>query len=103
MRNGQALPGGVSEIHNDPMKSLIHAGLCFALVSGAAGQSTSPPPPLLPPEFVEVRDLVAPKPEEELWKTIPWNTSLLEARALAAQQGKPIFLWSMDGHPLCAG
>ena len=50
-----------------------------------------------------MRDLVAPRPDEELWKTIPWKTSLLEARELAARQGKPIFLWSMDGHPLCAG
>ncbi|MGK0185711.1 MAG: hypothetical protein ACI9R3_001490 [Verrucomicrobiales bacterium] len=85
------------------MKFLIHAGLWFALVSGASAQTSSCPPLGLPPEFAAVRDLVAPRPEEELWKTIPWKTSLLEARALAAQQGKPIFLWSMDGHPLCAG
>jgi len=86
------------------MKPLIYAGFWFALVSGATAENASSPPPLaLPPEFAAVRDLVAPKPEEELWKTIPWKTSLLEARALAAQQGKPIFLWSMDGHPLCAG
>lgn len=85
------------------MKSLIHAGLYFAFVSGAIGQSASTAPLSLPPEFAAVRDLVEPKADEELWKTIPWKTSLLEARSLAAQQGKPIFLWSMDGHPLCAG
>lgn len=101
--NGHASLVGVSEIHNDLMKSLIHAGLCFALVSGAAAQSSSRAPLTLPPEFAAVRDLVTPRPDEELWKTIPWKTSLLEARALAARQGKPIFLWSMDGHPLCAG
>ncbi len=103
MINGHAPFVGVSETHSHLMKSLIHAGLLFTLVAGATAQSSSRAPLKLPPEFAAVRDLVTPRPDEELWKTIPWKTSLLEARALAAQQGKPIFLWSMDGHPLCAG
>ena len=69
----------------------------------ARAQHPSQPPIALRSECVAVRDLGEPRPEEELWETIPWKTSLLEARALAARQGKPIFLWSMDGHPLCAG
>jgi hypothetical protein len=85
------------------MKTLIYAGFWLALVTGATAQTPSLAPLALPPEFAAVCDRVAPRPDEELWKTIPWKTSLLEARALAAQQGKPIFLWSMDGHPLCAG
>lgn len=40
-------------------------------------------------------------PEEpETWETIPWRTSLLGAQAVAAAEGKPIFIWAMDGHPL---
>ena len=38
--------------------------------------------------------------EEEAWRTIPWETSLLAAQARAAEEGKPIFIWAMDGHPL---
>ena len=46
-------------------------------------------------------DLLQPKPEEMVWKdSIPWRTDLWEARREAAQSGKPIFLWEMDGHPL---
>ncbi|MEM7784062.1 MAG: hypothetical protein AAF623_11970 [Planctomycetota bacterium] len=37
---------------------------------------------------------------EESWKQIPWKTDLLEAQRVAAEQNKPIFVWSMDGHPL---
>ncbi len=37
---------------------------------------------------------------DEAWRTIPWKVSLLEARDLAAREKKPIFMWSMDGHPL---
>ena len=40
------------------------------------------------------------QPGEELWRTIPWETSLLQAQALAAEQKKPLFIWAMDGHPL---
>ena len=38
--------------------------------------------------------------EDEAWRTIPWETSLLAAQARAAREGKPIFIWAMDGHPL---
>jgi len=36
----------------------------------------------------------------EAWRTIPWKTSMLDAQAVAAKEGKPIFIWAMDGHPL---
>lgn len=38
--------------------------------------------------------------KEDLWRTIPWNLSLLEAQRTAARDKKPIFIWAMDGHPL---
>ena len=38
--------------------------------------------------------------EDEAWRTIPWETSLLAAQARAAAEEKPIFIWAMDGHPL---
>ena len=47
------------------------------------------------------KDLQPPKAEP--WLSIPWKTNLLEARAAAAEQKKPIFIWSMDGHPLGCG
>jgi hypothetical protein len=34
------------------------------------------------------------------WRSIPWKISLLEAQAASAREGKPIFIWAMDGHPL---
>ena len=49
------------------------------------------------------RDLIAyirPKPEESKWLDIPWQTDLWEGRRLAMAEGKPIFLWAMNGNPL---
>ncbi len=37
---------------------------------------------------------------DELWRTIPWKISLLDAQKTAATERKPIFIWAMDGHPL---
>lgn len=34
------------------------------------------------------------------WRTIPWQTDLLAAQKIAAEQQKPLFVWAMDGHPL---
>ncbi len=34
------------------------------------------------------------------WRSIPWEMDLLKAQRMAVEQSKPIFIWSMDGHPL---
>jgi hypothetical protein len=39
-------------------------------------------------------------PANETWASIPWRTSLLEGRRMAAETGKPLFIWAMDGNPL---
>ena len=41
-----------------------------------------------------------PRPEEERWLKIPWRTDFAAARAEANREGKPLFLWMMDGNPL---
>lgn len=40
------------------------------------------------------------QPPEEAWTTIPWHSSLIPAQQMARKQGKPLFIWAMDGHPL---
>ena len=53
-------------------------------------------------EFEKLHRQLQP-PREEAWLSIPWKISLAEAREQAAQEMKPIFIWSMDGNPLAAG
>ncbi|MDB4773022.1 hypothetical protein OAG20_03185 [Verrucomicrobiales bacterium] len=40
------------------------------------------------------------RPSKEAWTTIPWQVSLVPAQQLALKEGKPLFVWAMDGHPL---
>ena len=43
---------------------------------------------------------ILPSKDESAWQKIEWKTDLWEARKVAAKEGKPIYLWEMDGHPL---
>jgi hypothetical protein len=59
--------------------------------------------PALQLNAASFRDLIAyirPKAEESKWLEIPWQTDLWEGRRLAMAEGKPIFLWAMNGNPL---
>jgi hypothetical protein len=42
-------------------------------------------------------------PKDELWRSIPWQVSIVEGRELAAKQRKPIFVWVASGEPLGCG
>jgi hypothetical protein len=42
-------------------------------------------------------------PRDELWRSIPWHVSIVEAREAAAKEKKPIFVWVASGEPLGCG
>lgn len=44
-----------------------------------------------------------PTAAEDRWLQIPWRDNVMAARKEAQQQGKPLFLWVMDGNPLGCG
>lgn len=56
--------------------------------------------PLTPTTFGHWHAYIKPKPDELRWTAIPWETDLWAARLKAERQGKPIFLWAMNGNPL---
>ena len=53
-------------------------------------------------EFEKLHKELQP-PDNELWRTIPWQVSILEGRELAAKSKKPIFVWVASGEPLGCG
>jgi hypothetical protein len=54
----------------------------------------------LSPDYRDVMAQVLPRPDEVRWQEIPWQTDIWQARRLALSEGKPIFLWAMNGNPL---
>ena len=47
----------------------------------------------------KIRPLL-PRPGEERWLEAGWRLDFAAARAEANRDGKPLFLWMMDGHPM---
>jgi hypothetical protein len=56
--------------------------------------------PIPPERFSELQALIQPDSNELLWRRIPWQTDVWQARKKAAQEGKPLLLWVGMGHPL---
>lgn len=50
--------------------------------------------------FREWVKFVQPDRQEQAYKKIDWRTSLAAAIPEAKQLGRPILLWTMNGHPL---
>lgn len=65
-----------------------------------AGLAAPAAEPIRAEQFAKLQALIKPSQGEEAWGKIPWLTDLWQARQIAAEKGKPILLWEMDGHPL---
>ncbi len=79
------------------MKRFVALGFGWLAFAAAASADA---PALPPAQFNKLLAVIRPEPTTEKWQQIPWQASLWEARQQAAQEGKPILLWEMDGHPL---
>ena len=60
------------------------------------------PAGLSPADFDKLHKELQP-PKDELWRSIPWHVSIVEAREAAAKEKKPIFVWVASGEPLGCG
>jgi hypothetical protein len=58
------------------------------------------PQELTDASFEKWRDLIHPRPDELLWRKIPWRPTLWEAVCEAQREDKPLLFWLMNGHPL---
>ncbi len=74
------------------------AALMILLDSASAVQKSQDLEELSTAEFKRLHAELEPK--NETWKSIPWSVSLRDAQNRAIEQGKPLFIWAMDGNPL---
>jgi len=77
--------------------ALAGAGLSTAAHCRSADDQASEA--LTPAEFEKLHAELQP-PRDELWRSIPWKTALLDACKLAAQDKKPLVMRVRSGHPL---
>lgn len=90
-------------------RELIIGGLVALPATGSLvfwtmqSRAVAGPPKIADADYAAIRSAVNPAKGEDPFTEIPWQTSLWDARKLAAKEGKPILLWEMDGHPLGCG
>ena len=65
-------------------------GLAFGLAAGAAEPRDA--------DWVKKRVDDVKQSDTSDWRKIPWAASLLEARKLSKKEGKPLFLFTLDGN-----
>ena len=53
-----------------------------------------------PAELTALATIIKPSAEANKWQQIPWLTDLSEARRVAAEEKRPLFLWTVFGEPL---
>ena len=77
---------------------LSYAAMCLVGSFVANGFAEDAVPKLTRAEFDKLHnDLTTAK---EPWQTMPWHLSILDARAQAAKDNKPIYMLCRAGHPL---
>jgi hypothetical protein len=62
--------------------------------------SLKPPPPDWLERFELVHRTIKPGKDEWRFASLPWASTVAEAREQAAADGKPLFIWYMVGEPL---
>jgi hypothetical protein len=63
----------------------------------ATGRAKAEPQPIPAAQFDKLHQMIRVQPDEQRFWQIPWKLSISEARALAAKEGKPIFVWAGAG------
>ena len=84
----------------------VPAAIVVLLLSNPlGGQTPKGPPARAKVEFndrnyAEWRKHILPDTGELAWQQIPWMTTFKDGIAAADVAGKPLLLWTMNGHPL---
>lgn len=84
---------------------LLAAGAALAPAGLLAGQTPDVPPARAKVElndqnYSEWRKHILPDTGELAWQQIPWATTFKDGIVAADAAGKPLLLWTMNGHPL---
>lgn len=80
---------------------LLTATVARGQIESAPGEPGAPPSQALSLDtLVQWASFISPSAEELRWKEIPWRESFWKAIHEGQIHGKPVLLWTMNGHPL---
>ncbi len=79
--------------------AVIATLFCLVLSAPVSGQSAARALELNEKNYNTIRQAIVCSDDESSWREISWRPNLGEAVVEAREQGKPILLWAMNGHP----
>ena len=85
------------------MSKLSTTGTALALAAALAGQDLQGRLAEVEPSDANLaawRQHLEPSGRELRWESIPWLPTFGEGLLQADREGKPLLLWTMNGHPL---
>ena len=87
------------------MAASFTASACLLTSGPVAGQTAERQPAkrkveLTDQNYAEWRKHILPDTGEVAWQQIPWATTFKDGIVAADAAGKPLLLWTMNGHPL---
>lgn len=88
-----------------PLAAVLLAALLISLLLAGAStparaQSTKPTITLTPKSFPKWLAFIRPTDDELAYERIGWRNAFWPAVEEAKRLGRPILLWTMNGHPL---
>ena len=73
----------------------------LVVAAGAHGQAAESKKPWpTSPELAKLAAVIKPSAAANKWQQIPWLTDVNDARKLAKEEKRPLFLWTVFGEPL---
>jgi hypothetical protein len=83
---------------------VISVGLVVLVVTARPMRAQAPAeakkPLPSPAELTQLATSIKPSAAANKWQQLPWLTDLNEARRLATEEKRPLFLWTVFGEPL---
>lgn len=80
--------------------TMVSGQVCSSGSSVTVAPNIMRPPDITDRNFAQWFQFLVPKPQEMVWKQIPWRTSLWRATVEAQRVDRPVMLFLMNGHPL---
>ncbi len=103
--SGKTAKGEVAPVNFKVFNATISVNAFMLVVSllGCIGSASSPAMgnevELTSKNYQAWKKHIQPSPDELVWQQIDWQPDLQSGIEQAAESGRPILLWTMNGHP----
>ena len=79
-----------------PANQIATVATAAMIIPGTPPRVELPPPPSVGAGVSELAEWIRPRPSEERWLQIGWQSSIREAQQIAQQTRRLVFVWAVN-------